>query len=182
MDGQGLKCQAKECPATPPSHLLQRVSAPPPPACSSHSSGEEGLSTGLPGPVGAGRDPAAPQRQFLAPGFHSRCLLCWLPRTARGPGRPRLQPGSLAPPPPPGLGARPAGQTLHPHTSQRRRPGFGWQLPVVEEGLGPPHPHPLDPRSAHHHVMTLHLRLLAGQLVTFELQAEEQEERRWGLG
>lgn len=31
--------------------------------------------------------------------------------------------------------------------------------------------------------MTLHLRLLAGQFVTFELQAEEEHgERGWGLG
>lgn len=58
----------------------------------------------------------------------------------------------------------------------RRQPGFGWQLPVAEEGLGSSRPHPTDPRPAHHHIMTLHLRLLAGQLVTFELQAEEQEE------
>lgn len=43
-------------------------------------------------------------------------------------------------------------------------------------GSGVPHSHPMDPRSAHHHVMTLHLRLLTGQFVTFKLQAEEQEE------
>lgn len=114
MSGQRMPCHLS------PSHQLQRVSASccPPPRSLLPKRGLGGVKH-WDAREGSCCSPTA------VPGFHSRCLLWWLPRTARGPGRPRPQPGGLAPLPLPGLAARPARQTLHPHTCQRRWLGFG---------------------------------------------------------
>ena len=89
-------------------------------------------------------------------------------KDSQGPGRPRPQPGGLAPRPLPGPAARPTRltqpargwlsgeQTLTSRTSQRRWPGFRQQLPVLEGDLGSSGPAHQTPRLAYHHVMTLH--------------------------
>ena len=118
--------------------------------------------------VGAGRDPAAPPRQFLALAFtaaassaakdsrgtwQAQAATRWFGTSATAwAGGQAGKADSARPRGPAEWRADPESSYI-PQEAARVR-----QLPGAEEGLGSPHqPPPAHPGPAYHHVMTLHL-------------------------